>query len=411
MFLKKQGKYKYLKQSLFTTLVLLVVLSGKAQENKLLKIKTSDDLRVGAERMELYLSMIKDKNVGVLGNQSSKVGNAHLVDTLLSLGITVKKVFCPEHGFRGDGDAGELIKNYFDKKTGLPIISLYGNNKKPKASDLKGLDVILFDLQDVGARFYTYISSMHYMMEACAENGVKMIILDRPNPNGFYVDGPILEDRYKSFVGMHKVPVVHGMTVGEYALMINGEEWLLNKVKCDLEVIKIDNYSHSDLYQLPVKPSPNLSTMEAVYLYPSLCFFEGTVVSVGRGTDKPFRLVGHPQLKNSQYTFIPKSIPGASKTPMYEGLTCYGYDLSEIGLNFPYTKPGLNLTWLIQTYQDSPDKFNYFNNFFNNLSGTGKLRQQVTEGLSEEEIKKSWQPGLLKFKQVRKKYLLYEDFE
>ena len=244
--------------------------------------------------MDKYIPIIKGKKIAILSNQTSIVGNTHLVDTLLSLQMHIKRVFCPEHGFRGNADAGEHVKNYRDEKTKLPVISLYGSNKKPKVADMKGLDYVIFDLQDVGARFYTYISSLHYLMEACAENNVKLIVLDRPNPNGFYVDGPIREINFKSFVGVDPIPVVHGMTVGEYAQMLNGEDWLTEGEECNLTVIACDNYSHSDFYSLPVKPSPNLPNMTAVYLYPSLCFFEGTIVSVGRGTMFPFQVMGYP---------------------------------------------------------------------------------------------------------------------
>ncbi|MBA2584216.1 MAG: DUF1343 domain-containing protein [Bacteroidetes bacterium] len=408
--------YKKSKISHFIALVFILLVNNwniNAQtitESKF-KVKFSEDIKTGAELTDLYLHLLKGKSIAVLANQSSVIDKTHLVDTLLSLGVQVKKVFCPEHGFRGDADAGELVKNYTDKKTGLPIISLYGSNKKPKPADLKGIDIVVFDLQDVGARFYTYISSMHYMMEACAENNVKFMVLDRPNPNGFYVDGPVLEEKYKSFVGMHKVPVVHGMTVAEYACMINEEGWLANGVKTDLTYIKIQGYTHNDLYQLPIKPSPNLSTMEAIYLYPSLCFFEGTIISVGRGTEKPFRVIGHPKLENQTYSFTPKSLPGASKSPLYEGILCNGYDLTENGKNFVVSGPRLNLQWLISTYEDSSDKTLYFNSFFNSLAGTNKLKQQILSGTSEQAIRNCWEPDLIKFKLIRMKYLLYEDFE
>lgn len=375
------------------------------------KILTDIDVLNGAERTNLYFPYLSNKKIAVVANQSSMIGNTHLVDSLLAAGFSVKKVFCPEHGFRGMADAGENIKNYTDKKTGLPIISLYGSNKKPKPEHLKGLDIVIFDLQDVGARFYTYISTMHYVMEACAENGIEFMVLDRPNPNGFYVDGPILDKHFKSFVGMHPVPIVHGMTVGEYAQMINEEKWLANGLKCKLKVIKVEGYTHHDFYQLPIKPSPNLSEMAAVYLYPSLCLFEGTIVSVGRGTSKPFQQIGHPYFKNMPHSFVPKSTEGA-KSPLYKGLTCYGFNLEENGKMFIQNPPyKLDLQWLIKCYEASPNKETFFNNFFNNLSGTDVLKKQIIEGVSEEEIRKSWQNDLSKFKQIRKKYLLYNDFE
>ncbi|MFN4234735.1 MAG: exo-beta-N-acetylmuramidase NamZ domain-containing protein [Bacteroidia bacterium] len=375
------------------------------------KILTDNDVLNGAERTDIYFPYLSNKKIAVVANQSSMIGNTHLVDSLLAAGFSVKKVFCPEHGFRGVADAGENIKNYTDKKTGLPIISLYGSNKKPKPEHLKGIDMVIFDLQDVGARFYTYISTMHYVMESCAENNLEFIVLDRPNPNGFYVDGPVLDKRYKSFVGMHPVPIVHGMTVGEYAQMINEEKWLENGLKCKLNVVKVEGYTHHDFYQLPVKPSPNLSEMAAVYLYPSLCLFEGTIVSVGRGTTKPFQQIGHPDFKNMPHQFVPKSTSGA-KSPMYMGLTCYGFNLEEHGKMFIQNQPyKLDLQWLIKCYNAAPNKETFFNNFFNNLSGTDVLKQQIIEGISEEEIRKNWQIDLSKFKQIRKKYLLYEDFE
>lgn len=396
-------------------LMLALVASGSVNAQPVLvKIdnvkKTSSDLEVGAEQMELYLPALKGKAVAIVGNQTSMVKRAHLVDTLLSRGVNIKKVFCPEHGFRGDADAGEYLKSYKDKRTGLPIISLYGKLNKPAAADLKDVDIIIYDIQDVGARFYTYISTMHYVMEACAENKKKMIILDRPNPNGHYVDGPVLEEKFRSFVGMHPVPVVHGMTVGEYAQMINGEGWLKNKVKCDISVIPVSNYIHTDLYQLPVKPSPNLPNMRAVYLYPSLCFFEGTVISVGRGTEFPFQVIGHPKLQNANFTFTPKSTPGA-KNPPYKDSLCYGHDLRDFADIFVSGTRQVYLYWLIGTYKNYPDKKNYFNNYFNSLAGNAILKQQIIDGVKEEDIRKSWEPGIKKFKEIRKKYLLYKDFE
>lgn len=374
------------------------------------KIKTDADVFNGAERVDAYLPLLKDKNVAVVGNHTSMVNETHLVDTLLSLGVNVKKIFAPEHGFRGQADAGEHLSGYKDKKTGLPVVSLYGNSLKPSAEQLKGIDIVLFDIQDVGARFYTYISTMHYVMESCAENKKKMIVLDRPNPNGHYVDGPVREVKYKSFVGMHPVPIVHGMTIGEYARMVNGEGWLKNGVKCDLEVIPVNGYSHKDLYQLPVMPSPNLVNMKSIYLYPSLCLFEGTIVSVGRGTEFPFQVIGHPHLKEANFTFMPKSMPGA-KNPPYKDTMCYGHDLRNFADIFIMNNRQLYLFWLIGTYKDTPDKKRYFNNFFNRLAGNATLKQQVIDGVGEEDIRKSWEPGLKKFKETRKKYLLYEDFE
>lgn len=367
-------------------------------------------LRVGAERTEAYLPLLKDKKVAIVGNQTSLVRNAHLVDTLLALGVQVKKVFSPEHGFRGEADAGEHLKSYKDKKTGLKIISLYGKSYKPDSSALRDIDVVIYDIQDVGVRFYTYISTMHYIMEACAESKKQMIVLDRPNPNGHYIDGPVMEEKHKSFVGMHSVPVVYGMTAGEYAQMINGEKWLKNKVQCNLTVIPVEGYTHETPYDLPVKPSPNIANMRAVYLYPSLGIFEGTIVSVGRGTDHPFQVIGHPWMKNATFTFKPGSTLGA-KNPPYKDTLCYGYDLRvHADSSIRSSSSRMDLSFLIDTYKNTPSTKKYFNNYFNRLVGNSTLKQQVLDNVSEEEIRKSWQPGLQAFSEVRKKYLLYPDF-
>lgn len=294
---------------------------------------TSDRIIVGAERTDVYFPWLKDKRVAVITNQTSMIKNKHLLDSLLGSGFDVRKVFCPEHGFRGKAEAGEKIGNYIDKKTGIPVISLYGKNYKPKNSDLQDIDILIFDIQDVGARFYTYISTMTYAMEACAENDITFLVLDRPNPNGFYVDGPVLEKEFSSFVGLHPVPIVHGMTVAEYANMINTEGWLENKSKCRLKYVKNLNYNHTSHYILPVNPSPNLPDMTSIYLYPSLCLFEGTVVSIGRGTNKPFQLIGHPDIKNTDFFFIPESIPGVSLNPKFNGQKCFGFDLSDYSVD------------------------------------------------------------------------------
>ena len=380
---------------------------------QLTEVINQENVRIitAAQQTNVYLPFLKNKRVGLVANQTSMIGDTHLVDSLLKLGVKVKKVFSPEHGFRGNADAGEHLKNYKDAKTGIPVIALYGKNYKPLASDLKGLDIILFDIQDVGVRFYTYISTMHYVMEACAENKIQLMILDRPNPNGHYVDGPVLEKEYKSFVGMHPIPVVHGLTIGELAGMINAEGWLSNGIKCDLTIIPCDRYSHQDLYSLPVKPSPNLPNMKAVYLYPSLCFFEGTVISVGRGTDKPFEVFGHPDLKTGNFSFVPRSIQGASKNPPYLGISCYGYELSQFADLYIKTYKKLYLFWLLQTYKDFPTKDEFFNDFFNKLAGNGKLMQQIKDGKTEEEIRNSWEPQLSNYREMRKKYLLYQDYE
>ncbi|WP_179319351.1 exo-beta-N-acetylmuramidase NamZ family protein [Winogradskyella helgolandensis] len=366
---------------------------------------------VGANRTALYLPLLKGKRVGVVANQTSVVFNedshTHLVDSLLSLNIDVKRVFAPEHGFRGTADAGELVKDGLDTKTGLPIISLYGKNKKPSAAQLKDLDIVVFDIQDVGARFYTYISSLHYVMEACAEQNIPVVILDRPNPNGHYIDGPILEMEHTSFIGMHPIPVVHGMTIGEYANMINGEKWLKNGVTCALSVIPVKNYEHNLRYSLPIKPSPNLPNDVAINLYSSLCFFEGTNVSVGRGTDKQFQVVGSPFFNrdNSTFEFTPKPNEGA-KYPKHENKICYGYDLSE-----NTHLDGLNFKWLIEFYNENKQnapKEAFFTDFFTLLAGTETLQKQIEAGLNEAEIKETWQDGIAAFRLTRRNYLIYE---
>lgn len=370
------------------------------------------DITTGAARIPAYISLLQQKRVGVVANPTSMIQGVHLVDTLLRLGIDVRKVFAPEHGFRGDAGAGETILNGLDKATGLPVVSLYGKNKKPTAAMLQDLDILVFDIQDVGARFYTYLSTMHYVMEACAEEHKKLIVLDRPNPNGFYIDGPVLQKEFQSFVGMHPIPVVHGCTLGEMAQMIQGEGWLKGGVKCDLEVIACANYTHRMAYELPIRPSPNLPNMSSIYLYPSLCFFEGTTVSVGRGTDKPFQVVGYPANTTGQYTFVPKDIPHVAMNPPHEGVSCSGHDLSEFGEYHFVASRQLYLQWLMGLYQAASDKDKFFTEpaFFDKLAGTDQLRVQIQKGLSEAEIRQTWQSDLQRYKETRKKYLLYEDF-
>ena len=360
---------------------------------------------VGAERVAEYIDDLAFKNVGVVVNHSSMVGDRHLVDMLTSIGVKVKKIFAPEHGFRGEADAGEKVNDSVDKKTGIPVTSLYGKKKKPSQDDFAGLDVIVFDIQDVGARFYTYISTLHYIMETAAETSVQVMVMDRPNPNGNYVDGPILEEAFKSYVGMHPVPVVYGMTIGEYARMINGEGWLENGVQCRLKIMTILNYDHQSKYILPIKPSPNLPNDLSIAHYPSLCFFEGTTMSIGRGTESPFQLIGHPQLIDMPFTFTPKSMPGA-KYPKHLLTPCYGLDLSS-----KTPKPQqLDLSYLLYFYDLSQEeKFQYFNDdlFFDLLAGTDKLKKMVIEGKTESEIRASWKDGLDAFKITREKYLIY----
>ena len=351
-----------------------------------------------------YLPLIEGKRIGIVGNQTSIVGETHLVDTLLSLGVDIRKIYTPEHGFRGTADAGAKVNSGKDEKTGIPIVSLYGKNKKPTPEMLHGIDVILFDLQDVGVRFYTYISTMSYVMEAAAENDIPVIVLDRPNPNGFYVDGPVLKSENASFVGMHQVPVVYGMTIGEYAKMVNGEGWLKNGVTCDLTVIPIKKYNRKAIYELPVKPSPNLPNWESVYLYPTLCFFEGTNVSVGRGTDTPFQVYGHPDMRGS-YTFTPKSTSGATK-PLLEGQRCRGESLVEFAHDYARNANQLHLEWIIEAYQQLKDK-GFFKDYFRLLSGDKQLQRDIEKGKSADEIRASWEDDLEAFKAVREKYLLY----
>ncbi len=359
----------------------------------------TQELVLGAERTESYLPIINTKKVAIIANQTSMINQTHLVDSLLRRGVNVVKVFSPEHGFRGTEDAGAIVENNIDQKTQLPIISLYGLNKKPNVKQLEKIDILIFDIQDVGVRFYTYISTLHYIMEAASENNIKVIVLDRPNPNGHYVDGPIREDKFKSFVGMHPVPIVHGMTIGEYANMINGENWISNK--CDLTIINMQNYNRNMKYNTPIRPSPNLPNSRSINLYPSLCLFEGTNISIGRGTNYPFQHFGAPSLK-SDYSFMPKSRKG-SKYPKHESLKCFGTDLrfQKSYLN------SLNLDWLIEAYKKFNNKEEFFNSFFDKLAGTDKLRLQIIEGKSSKEIKASWQKGLNNFKKVRYKYLIY----
>ncbi|MCC9136288.1 exo-beta-N-acetylmuramidase NamZ domain-containing protein [Pontibacter silvestris] len=360
-------------------------------------------LKTGAERTEMYLKLLQGKRVGMVVNQTSVIGQTHLVDSLLSRGIQIKTIFAPEHGFRGDADAGAHVKDAKDIKTGLPIISLYGKNKKPLPEQLQNLDIVVFDIQDVGARFYTYISTMHYVMEACAENNKPLLILDRPNPNGHYVDGPVLEPALKSFVGMHPIPIVHGLTIGELAKMINGEKWLEGQRQCKVTIIPVVSYTHNTAYTLPIKPSPNLPNAQAIALYPSLCLFEGTSVSVGRGTSYPFQVIGSPYYKHKDYSFMPESMPGAGDPP-YKGQKCYGLNLTDTEMAQPFT-----LTYVLDFYKNSTNQDKFFNSFFEKLAGTPQLREQIKAGKTEAEIRATWEPALSDYKNMRKQYLLYSD--
>jgi len=368
----------------------------------------SDTIPVpGANQIELYRKMIEGKSVAVLANQTSMVGQTHLVDNLLNIGINIKVIFAPEHGFRNLADAGESITGGKDSETGIPVISLYGSHFKPSSADLEGIDIVIFDIQDVGTRFYTYISTLHYLLEACGENHVKCLILDRPNPNGFYFDGNILDTTYRSFVGMDPIPIVHGMTVGEYAQMLNGEGWLRGGVKCDLTVIKCKNYDHQTLYELPVKPSPNLPNQNSVYLYPSICFFEGTSLSLGRGTSFPFQVYGSPKLPDKGFSFTPESVPGATNPP-FLGIKCFGTDLRNALEMKLVPKPEIDLDWVISAYNDFPEKDKFFRKYFDTLAGGPIIREQIQKGMTSAQIRETWKPGLVKFGKIREKYLLYK---
>ena len=375
-----------------------------SEDNSVKKRISIDSVKIktGADNYIKYLPLLQNKKIGIVTNQTGILTNKiHLVDFLLEKKIAIQTIFAPEHGFRGTADAGEHIVDGKDAKTGLSIISLYGDNKKPKATQLVGIDIVLFDLQDVGARFYTYISSLHYVMEACAENGIPLVILDRPNPNGSIVDGSILEKELTSFVGMHPIPLLHGMTIGEYAQMINGEKWLKNGAQCKLTIIPCLDYNRKMEYSLPLKPSPNLPNDQSINLYASLCLFEGTNVSVGRGTEKQFQIYGSPFLTKSTFTFTPKPNFGA-KDPLYNGKECFGEDLTT------YPKlTRLELKWLIKAFQNTSDKTKFFNPFFTKLAGTKKLQQQIESGISENKIRKSWKNGLTAFKKMRMKYVIY----
>jgi len=415
-----------MKKNIFLSLLAISVLNTVAQP---LNKPIANSVITGADRTAVYFPLLKSKKVAVFANQTSIVANTHLVDTLLASGINVVKIFGPEHGFRGDADAGEHVKDAKDSKTGIAIISLYGNHKKPTVEDLEDVDVVVFDIQDVGVRFYTYISSLEYVLEACLENHKPIMILDRPNPNGFYVDGPVLNKKFKSFVGMQPVPIVYGMTIGEYAMMIAGEGWLSEKANrinafnitteptvdtpFHFTVIKCKNYDHNTKYELPIMPSPNLKSMQSIYLYPSTCFFEGTVLSEGRGTSHPFQIFGHPALPKNLYSFTPMPNAGAKKSKCF-GQKCYGWFVD--GSNEQVLSKldnSINLQYFLDAYKLFPGKDSFFlkNNFIDKLAGNNEFQQQVKKGLSKDTIRKSWKNDLEKFKVIRKKYLLYKDFE
>ena len=399
-----------MKISAFLTLILLTLFSQCTTKTSL-ESEGSDSsaapasppsVTVGASRLDLLLPKIQNMNVALVVNYTATVGSVHLADTLKSSGVNIKKIMAPEHGFRGNAANGQHVKDGFDTKTNLPVVSLYGNNRKPTAEQLSDVDVVIYDIQDVGVRFFTYIGTLHYVMEACAENGKKLIVLDRPNPNSGYIDGPVLSLDHKSFVGMHPVPVVHNMTVGEFAQMINGEGWLDGKRKCELEVIPLANWDHSRKYSLPLRPSPNLPNDQAVRLYPSICFFEGTTLSLGRGTDFPFQAIGHPDLKGFTFQFTPVTIEGMALNPPQENKLCYGLDLREVPI-----PEKIELHYLLDMYKAFPKKEEFFNSFFERLAGNNVLRQQIKEGLTEDEIRATWQTDLDAYKQMREKYVLY----
>ncbi|MGK2862014.1 MAG: exo-beta-N-acetylmuramidase NamZ family protein [Chitinophagaceae bacterium] len=438
-----------MKNNVLAWLVLsLIFTSCSAQKSKVstvglpeipvkLQSGISNPITPGAERIDVYLPLIRGKRIGIFANQTSTVGNTHLVDTLLKLGADIRIIFGPEHGFRGTADAGEKIGNYKDEKTGILVISLYGSKRRPSSEDLQSIDLLIFDIQDVGVRFYTYISSLEEFMEAAFEANKPLMVLDRPNPNGHYVDGPVLDKKYKSFVGMQPVPVVYGMTIAEYAMMIAGERWLNEKANLrydyyrsaaknsvdtafHFQVIKNTGYTHKSKYELPVRPSPNLPEIQSIYLYPSTCYFEGTVLSEGRGTPKPFQVFGHPSLPKNLYSFTPNPNEGAKNSKLY-GQVCYGWNLGGTPQEvFERVDSKIQLKWLIEAYRLFPEKDNFFilpksgkmeESFFNKLAGNNDLWQQIRNGDSESKIKASWEAKLNEFKKIRKKYLLYEDFE
>lgn len=381
------------------------------------KQPNTSKIRTGAEQLQLYLPLLKNKKVGMVVNPTSVIGDKKtaLVDSLLALGVQIKKIFGPEHGFRGNASNGAKVNNEIDEKTNIPIISLYGKNQYPTEKDLSNLDILVFDIQDVGVRFYTYINTLQYVMEACATFHKPLLILDRPNPNGYFVDGPILDQKLVSGIGLQPIPIVHGLTIAEYAQMLNGERWLKNGLQCELKIVKVENYTHQTPYRLPVKPSPNLNTDISILLYPTLCLFEGTYISQGRGTHFPFTVLGAPALKGKYtFEFTPKSIPGMSETPLHQNQVCYGLDLRKINAEELFQSKQLQLKWLIEMYQNYPKKEDFFNNKlskqmgnFDKLAGNFDLKNQIIQGKSEKEIRASWEKPLAKYLKIRAKYLLY----
>jgi uncharacterized protein YbbC (DUF1343 family) len=389
--------------SVFQVTIFLILSSCVKAPSQNVSVKT------GCEQTTAYLAGLKGKSVGILANHTSVIGHRHLVDSLISLGVKISAIFAPEHGFRGDADAGADVRNDVDAATGVPVVSLYGEKKKPAAADLQGIDIMIYDIQDVGVRFYTYISTLHYLMEACAENNIPLLILDRPDPLGYFVDGPILEDQFRSFVGLHPIPIVYGMTPGELAGMINGEGWLKDGEKCNLQVIPCSGYDHNTRYQLPVNPSPNLNCMQAIYLYPSICLFEGTIMSLGRGTSSPFRVIGHPDYPDKDFSFVPMA-GKSNQNPLLKDQTCYGINLQNIPIDSLEQINGINLTYIIDVSSKMNRGKDFFNPYIDRLAGTGKFREQLLQGSTEKQIRQSWQPGLDEFCKKRATYLLYPDF-
>jgi uncharacterized protein YbbC (DUF1343 family) len=380
------------------------------------EMAAKENIITGAEQTSLYLPYLKGKRIGILGNQTSIIGNRHLVDSLKTLGINIIKVFGPEHGFRGNASNGAPVKDEVDSATGIPIVSLYGAKRKPTKEDMASIDLMIYDIQDVGCRFYTNINTLADVMEACAENNKELLILDRPNPNAYFIDGPILDMKLKSGIGQFPIPITHGMTIGEFAKMINGEGWLPGKLQCAIKIIPVANYNHDMAYTLPVQPSPNLNTQQSVMLYPSLCWFEGTVISQGRGTYFPFTVLGNPLLKGYSFSFTPVGIKGMAETPLHMNQVCYGLDLRNYDISILRRSKKLNIQWIKEMYKAYPQKEKFFDfrqsNQMGNIdfrTGDSNFKEQIKAGVSEEEIRKSWEPGLSNYKKMRKKYLLYPD--
>jgi uncharacterized protein YbbC (DUF1343 family) len=403
-----------------TTLFAIVLVSAYKNPSRKIPftaIVKNDSIKTGADQTEKYLPYLKGKRVAILANPTSIIGSRHMVDSLKSLGVNIVKVFGPEHGFRGNASAGTQVADETDPVTGIPVISLYGKKNKPTKEDLADVDIMIYDVQDVGVRFYTNINALSRLMEACAENKKELMILDRPNPNAYFVDGPVLDMKFKSGIGMFPIPMSHGLTVAEFAKMANGEGWLTNKVKCPLKIIPVANYNHSMYYTLPVKPSPNLNTQQSIMLYPSTCMFEATYLNHGRGTYFPFTVIGAPYLKGKYaFSYTPTSIKGMSETPLFMDQVCYGLDLRKYDVNLLLKRKKINLQWIMELYKASPEKEKFFDsklsremNTIEVQIGSGLFRQQIIDGVPESEIRKSWEPGLSKYKAMRKKYLLYRD--